>query len=132
MRLNHLLAWVHAESLGELLGSGAQPAYAIVDQFAADVRVVEQAAHARVGDLRIVQFPRAEADVAVAAASVLARAGFLDWMERTSEAFGMTLPKGASPAVVATAREIVARHGEGALATVAKLHFATTKEVLDA
>ena len=101
----------------------------IVDQFA-DARVVETAAAPHTGDLRIVQFPRAEADVAVAAASVLARDAYLTWMARTSEALGLTLPKGASDLVVEAARALVARDGADSLRTVAKLHFATTGKVM--
>lgn len=129
MKLNQLLAWAHVRSLRTLLERGVQPAYAIVDQFA-DARVVETAAAPHTGDLRIVQFPKAEADVAVAAASVLARDGFLTWMRRASDEHGITLPKGASDAVVEAARALVARDGEDALRAVAKLHFATTVKVL--
>jgi ribonuclease HIII len=128
-RLNQLLAWAHATSIAELVDRGCGPAYAIVDQFA-DARVVERAAETRSRDLRIVQFPRAEADVAVAAASIVAREAFLDWLARASERVGVDLPKGASPQVIEAARRIVARGGEEALASVAKLHFATTDQVL--
>jgi ribonuclease HIII len=129
MRLNQLLAWAHVRSLRALLDRGVRPAYAIVDQFA-DARVVETAAAGHTGELRIVQFPRAEADVAVAAASVLARQAFLQWLGEASDRIGVALPKGASDAVVAAARDIVERQGPDALAAVAKLHFATTGKVL--
>jgi ribonuclease HIII len=124
-RLNDLLAWAHARSIEDLLAAGASPAYAIVDQFA-DARVVERRlmAGTRERALRIVQFPRAEADVAVAAASIVARDEFL---RRLGD-----LPKGGgSPQVVAAARAIAARGGEDALGRVAKLHFATTGRVLE-
>jgi ribonuclease HIII len=123
-RLNDLLAWAHARSLEDLLEAGADPAYAIVDQFA-DARVIEGRllAGTRERKLRVVQFPRAEADVAVAAASILARDEFLRRLGG--------LPKGGgSPAVLAAAREVVARGGEEALRRVAKLHFVTTARVL--
>ena len=123
-RLNDLLAWAHARSLEDLLAAGSEPAYAIVDQFA-DARVVERRllAGTRERALRVVQFPRAEADVAVAAASILARDEFL---RRLGE-----LPKGGgSPQVVAAARALVERRGADALRAVAKLHFATTARVL--
>jgi ribonuclease HIII len=125
-RLNDLLAWAHAQSIEELLASGADPAYAIVDQFA-DAGVVERQllAGALGRALRVVQFPRAEADVAVAAASILARDEFLRRLGG--------LPKGgASPAVLAAGRELAARGGEEALRAVAKLHFVTTSRVLGA
>ena len=124
-RLNDLLAWAHARSIEDLLAAGAQPAYAIVDQFA-EARVVEGRlmAGTRERALRVVQVPRAEADVAVAAASILARDEFLRRLGG--------LPKGGgSPQVVAAARAIFERGGEDALASVAKLHFATTARVLE-
>ena len=123
-RLNDLLAWAHARSLEDLLDAGADPAYAIVDQFA-DARVIEGRLLAGTRDrgLRVVQFPRAEADVAVAAASIIARDEFLRRLGG--------LPKGGgSPQVLAAARELVERRGPEALRSVAKLHFATTGRVL--
>jgi ribonuclease HIII len=128
-RLNQLLAWAHVRSIADVVGQGAAPAYAIVDQFA-DARVVERAAETRTRDLRIVQFPRAEADVAVAAASILAREAFVGWLAEASARVGVELPRGASPQVVEAGRAIVARGGEEALGSVAKLHFATTARVL--
>ena len=128
-RLNQMLAWAHVRSIAAVIARGPAPAYAIVDQFA-DARVVERAAETGARDLRIVQFPKAEADVAVAAASILAREAFLDWLAAAGERVGVTLPKGASPQVVAAARQIVAEGGEETLASVAKLHFATTERVL--
>ncbi|HEX2084352.1 MAG TPA: ribonuclease HIII [Solirubrobacteraceae bacterium] len=124
-RLNDLLAWAHARSLEDLLAAGARPAYAIVDQFA-DARVVEGRllAGTRERALPVHQFPRAEADVAVAAASIVARDEFLRRLGG--------LPKGGgSPQVVAAARAVVERGGPGALRKVAKLHFATTDRVLE-
>ena len=131
-RLNHLLAWAHARSIEDLIEAGLHPAYAIVDQFAADANVIEHAVltETRERELRVVQYPRAEADVAVAAASVLAREAFIGWLDRAGDRVGVPLPKGASPAVIAAAQEIVRSGGEEALATVAKLHFATTAAVL--
>ena len=78
----------------------------------------------------MVQVPRAEANLAVAAASVLARDRFLGWLERAGRELGRPLPKGASSQVEAVARELVAAHGREALGRVAKLHFKTTERVL--
>ena len=72
----------------------------------------------------LLQVPRAEADVGVAAASVLARAAFVDWLELHG------LPAGAGEPVVAAARDLVRSGGRDALAAVAKLHFATTEKAL--
>ncbi len=129
--LNSLLAWAHTRSIEDLLKAGLRPRYAIVDQFA-DARYIEKRlmAEARDSGLTVFQFPKAEVDLAVAAASILAREAFLDWLDRTSLTVGVTLPKGASPQVVDVAKGIAATGGPKALADVAKLHFRTTEKVL--
>jgi ribonuclease HIII len=131
--LNSLLAWGHFRSVVDLLQAGAQPSYLIVDQFA-DARYIEErlAKEARRRDIEILQFPKAEVDVAVAAASVLAREAFLLWLARESGSVGIQLPKGAGPAVIDAAREVVTRHGEQALTHLAKTSFKTTAKVLNA
>ncbi len=129
--LNSLLAWAHTRSIEDLLEAGLRPRYAIVDQFA-DARYIEKRlmAEARDSGLKVFQFPKAEVDLAVAAASILAREAFLNWLDRTSVTVGVTLPKGASPQVVEAAKAIAATGGPKALAQVAKLHFKTTEKVL--
>ncbi len=80
--------------------------------------------------LDLIQMPKAEQNIAVAAASILARARFLEKLRKLSADIGIELPKGASPRVIEAAKKIVARHGKVALQKVAKLHFKTTKQVL--
>jgi ribonuclease HIII len=129
--LNSLLAWGHYRSVLDLLQAGARPAYLIVDQFA-DASYIEErlAKEAQAHSIEILQFPKAEADIAVAAASVLAREAFLLWLQRESGKAGLTLPKGAGDQAVAAARELVAAQGRGALGNFAKLSFRTTEKVL--
>ena len=80
--------------------------------------------------IRLVQRTKAESDLAVAAASILARAEFLQRLDRLSQELNTTLPKGASPAVELAGRMVVKKYGRDRLGTVAKLHFKTTKQVL--
>lgn len=80
--------------------------------------------------LKLDQRTKGESDTAVAAASILAREAFIDWIDKTSSTSGTTLPLGASAAVIHAAREWVAREGPDALAKVAKLHFKTTENVM--
>jgi len=129
--LNTLLAWGHARSIEDLLLTGLRPAFVVVDQFA-DTRYMQQKilADTRQSGLPIVQFPKAEADIAVAAASVLARDGFLEWLEISGRQLGHALPKGASQAVIDAAREIVASHGRDILHEYAKTNFKTMQAVL--
>ena len=77
------------------------------------------------------QQTHAEEDIAVAAASILARARFVQQIEQLSRRVGKTLSKGASdPSIVTIGRELVAEHGKEILAEIAKLHFKTTEMIL--
>jgi ribonuclease HIII len=84
----------------------------------------------RCGEMRLEHRTKAESDVAVAAASILARDRFVGWLAKASQARGTTLPKGAGPQVITTARALVAAHGPGILREYAKVSFRTTRAVL--
>lgn len=129
--LNALLAWGHSRAIETVLEHAAA-VNVIVDQFA-DARYIRDrlAARPATKPLTVVQLPRAEANLAVAAASVLARDRFLGWLDRASRDYALKLPKGASDEVEAAARRFVARHGRDALGRVAKLHFKTTQRVFN-
>lgn len=127
--LNRLLAWGHAWTLEQML-ENVSCDLAIIDQFG-DKSYILQALREKGRSITIVQRPRAEEDVAVAVASILARAKFVRQLEQLSRRVGKTLPKGASdPAIVAVGREIVATSGKDILAEIAKLHFKTTQAIL--
>ena len=66
--------------------------------------------------------------IAVAAASIIARTKFLTEMDRLSNEIGTTIPKGASSKVDRVIADIIRRHGESALTSCAKVHFANTKK----
>jgi ribonuclease HIII len=127
--LNKLLAWGHARSLENLLDKVSCD-LAVADQFG-DESFLLNALMKKGRQIKLEQRPRAEEDIAVAAASILARARFVQQLGQLSERIGKTLPKGASdPAIVTIGREIVARHGREILAEIAKLHFKTTEMIL--
>ena len=127
--LNRLLAWGHAWTLEKMLEK-VSCNLAIMDQFA-DESYVRALLREKGRQITLVQQTHAEQDVAVAAASILARARFVQQLEQLSGRIGKTLPKGASdPAIVALGREIVARYGREILAEIAKLHFKTTEMIL--
>jgi ribonuclease HIII len=126
--LNRLLAWGHARALENLLEQ-VTCELAIADQFG-DERFILNALLEKGKRIRLVQRPKAEEDLAVAAASILARAEFLTRLKRLSDEVGTSLPKGASPAVELAARMVVKKHGRERLSTIAKMHFKTTLTVL--
>lgn len=126
--LNRLLAWGHAKALENLL-ERVSCERAISDQFG-DERLILNALQEKGKKIILEQRTKAESDMAVAAASILARAEFLLRLKRLSDEVGTTLPKGASPAVELAARMVIKKHGQERLDSVAKLHFKTTQAVL--
>jgi ribonuclease HIII len=125
--LNSLLGWAHAKVIGNIL-SQTSCKYVLVDKFG-DESYILAALGKKTQKLKIVQRPKAEENIAVAAASVVARAEYAAWMRRASAQYGLDIPGGASDAVVEAGRWLVERHGKGTLSKVAKLHFRTTKEI---
>jgi ribonuclease HIII len=97
--LNEMLAWGHARVIENLLGKRYQmnppPVKAISDQFAASKNVIEKALMAQGKELPLVQRHKAEEDIAVAAASILARDEFVKGLAKLEKQFEMKLPKGA-------------------------------------
>ena len=126
--LNRLLAWGHAKALENLL-ERVSCERAISDQFGNE-RLILNVLQEKGRKIVLEQRPKAESDMAVAAASILARAEFLLRLKRLSGEVGTTLPKGASPTVELAARMVIKKHGQDRLGTVAKLHFKTTQAVL--
>lgn len=127
-KLNTLLAWAHAKSLEEVLLK-VECNKAISDQFA-DERFILGKLQERGKKIDLVQQHKAEIHTAVAAASILARARFLEKLKKLSDEIGFTLRKGASSEVVIQAKKIVELKGEDILKRIAKIHFKTTKSVL--
>ena len=127
--INRILAWGHARCIEKLLEKVPDCPRALSDQFGPE-RQIQQALMERGRRIVLEQHPRAESDVAVAAASILARGGFLAGMERLEAAAGMKLPKGAAAHVVEAGKKLVAARGGAALTQFAKVHFKTTDDVL--
>lgn len=125
--LNKLLSWGHAQAIENCLSKHPSE-YALSDRFG-DPRSILWNLDRKGVKIRLESAVRAEADIAVAAASILARAEFLERLGRLSKEVGIELPKGATN-VISTGKRVVATHGEGALRNVAKLHFKTTQQVL--
>jgi ribonuclease HIII len=127
--VNRLLAWGHARVIENLMlqrhRMDPPPVRAISDQFAHDKATVAKALMGLGREIELVQRHKAEADLAVAAASILARDEFVTRLAKLETEFGLKLPKGASAAVDAAAKEFIAKHGVERLPLVAKMHFRT-------
>ncbi len=127
--VNAILAWGHARVIENLMGQRDRmiptPVRAISDQFASNKETVARALMPLGRGIELVQKHRAEEDLAVAAASILARHEFVTRLGALEKRYVVELPKGASIAVDAAAKEFAARHGAEGLARIAKMHFRT-------
>ena len=128
--LNELLAWGHATVIEELSKRVPDCPRALSDQFA-NPRVLQRALEQKGVDLELQQRTKGESDVAVAAASILAREAFVKWIERAGDQWGGALALGAGPRVLEAGRDFLDRHGEEELRKVAKVHFKTTNQLTD-
>jgi len=127
--LNKLLAWGHARVIENIL-LRVDCNKAISDQFGSELYIKN--ALMKLGKkIELIQTPKAEADLGVAAASILARAEFLRKMQRLSEQCGFELPKGASEKVNLAAQKILEQMGKDVLNRFVKLHFKNTNRITD-
>jgi ribonuclease HIII len=126
--LNRLLAWGHARVIENIL-ERKECSFALTDQFG-DRTLVEKALMTHGRKITLEQRPKAEEDIAVASASVIARGEFLKGIEKLSKREGISLPKGASEAVVRAGKTLFSQKGLEGLKRTAKMHFKTTQAVL--
>jgi ribonuclease HIII len=122
--VNRLLAEVDAGIIGKLKGDVR---VVVVDEFDRDTRARLQPFMPE--GVRLEVRPRAEDDVAVAAASVVARARFLEELDGLSGLAGFELPKGATH-VLDAGRRIFQERGKAGLDRVAKTSFRTTEQIV--
>ena len=132
--VNSILAWGHARVIENLMLNKHQmnppPVLLISDQFAASKATIANALMSLGREIELVQRHRAETDLAVAAASILARHEFVTRLGDLEKRFDLKLPKGASASVDEAARVFLARHGEQNLRKAAKMHFRTALRAL--
>ena len=126
--LNKLLAWGHARVIENLLEARPDCPRALSDQFA-NPKLIERALLEKGRGIQLDQRTKAESDFAVAAASILARERFIEWLRTAGKSYAHVLPRGVSAGVKTAARELVAQRGPDVLRQVAKTHFRTAHEI---
>lgn len=130
LNLNKLLAWGHARVIENLLEEAVfrnlECSKAVSDQFG-DEEYLLKALMQMGKKIKIIQMHKAEVDIAVASASIIARAEFLKQIEILSKKYNFDFPKGASQKVVDFANEFVKKYGKSELLNVAKIHFRTMR-----
>ncbi len=125
-KLNHLLAWMHGRIILDSYKNHKFDA-AIIDKFV-DKRVILSSLK-DLKNIKIVMKVKGESDMAVAAASVIARYHFVQSIKRLEIKYGMKFPKGASEKVKETARDFIKKFGKEKLRDIAKIHFKTYNDL---
>lgn len=126
--LNRLLAWGHARVI-ENICENHSCEYALSDKFG-DESLIKSALMKNGRNIELRQMVRAESsDIAVAAASVLARATYVRKMAEMENTYGLKFPKGCAQQVKDAAKEFIAKYGKDRLKEVCKTHFKTYNEV---
>jgi ribonuclease HIII len=126
--INRILAWAHSRAIENILEE-VPCSLAITDQFGSKLSVLN-ALMKKGKSIELIQKPRAEEDLAVAAASILARAEFLRRLYFLSQDVGFNLPRGSSPMAEEAGAKLVELKGAPILDQVAKKHFKLTARIL--
>lgn len=125
--LNLLLAWGHATAI-ETLVSKTGCRTALIDQFSKDA-LVERALKQKNIAMQLTQRTKAESDPVVAAASILARAAFVEGIAKLSTEIEFELPKGASSQVLVAGKQLLIKFGLSVFDKCAKKHFKTLDQI---
>lgn len=126
--LNDLLSWLHEKVILELFAKQSSAEGVIVDQFTR-AHKVKNRLYKRNPALSVMEQTHAERDIAVAAASILARYQFLEAISALNRKYKFVFPKGAGSSVIKAGQNFIKEHGEKHLCNVAKLHFKTSQSV---
>ena len=122
-------SFVIEKALLDLKSKGIECKKVVIDQFSSKKsRVLDELGELG-SSIAFEQYHKGESDIAVACASVFARAIFLQEMEKMSNLYNFEFPKGSSN-VIERARLFVKQKGQEELKKVAKISFNTTKSVL--
>jgi ribonuclease HIII len=129
--LNTVLAWCHARVIQDL-AEKFELEGAVADQFGDESYIESEISrNPKMKDarkIRLIQRPKAEENVAVATASILARDRFARRIKEMSQKYKLDILKGAGPDVNQIARKIFRERGEAELRQLVKWHFRNTKE----
>ncbi len=126
--LNKMLAWGHSTVIENVLAQ-KNADFAICDKFG-DEKFILSALKEKGRQIQIIQETKAEADTAVAAASILARAEYVNQMGKLCSYYEMNFPKGASDKVIQAGHEFVSKFGIQEMRSVCKAHFKTYQEFI--
>jgi ribonuclease HIII len=125
--INSILGWAHARALENIL-KGNKVSDAVSDKFG-NPKTILNALMQNGKEINLHQEIKAEKYTAVAAASILARAEVINWFERNSKKYKLTIPKGVSDKVEQVAAKLIETISEDELKKLIKFHFKTSQKI---
>ncbi len=125
--LNDLLAWCHSRILDNIIKRHSVIEGVFIDQFSTAKKAsgLLKKLHP---DMQIIERPDGEQDLAVAAASIIARYQLLQSFQTMNRFYKLKFPMGAGNSVKEAGKAYISQYKKERLVEVAKLHFKTTKE----
>lgn len=129
--MNKVKAILHNKVLTSILKRDSYDyKYIVVDQFALIPKYFEHIREVPEKVTNISFTPHAEDKCpSVAVSSILSRYIFLKEMDRLSQKYGMTIPKGAGPLVDEFGKKFVEKFGFDELPNLAKMNFKNTEKI---
>lgn len=126
---NSMLSLQHWDCLKRVFGK-TNIDMVIIDKYASEENI-EKYRPNELKELKVNIAIKAERNTAVAAASIVAKYYQIEAFKKLSQEYKIDLKRGCSKEVMLQAVDLVKRDGKNILGGVAKLHFKTTKEVLE-
>ena len=127
--VNEVLGWGHAKVIENLLEKNPSCKRAVCDQFARTEHTIRRYLGERGKSICLEQRHKAESDLVVAAASIIARDRFVKALKKIGSHFSTKIPLGASAQVKALAASLIKSHGKDEVSKYVKTHFKTWAEI---
>lgn len=125
--INAILAWAHVTNIKNVYKKHSFEKL-LVDKFGREEQIKSGLKELNLKEM--IFKPKAEQNIAVAAASILARDALIKSTENMNKHYNFEFPLGANKIVIQKGKEFVNKYGSDELKNVCKLHFKTTNDIL--
>ena len=124
--INAIMGWAHATAVKNVL-KNVNCKNVLTDKYGSEHWLTK---NLNDKSIFIQQYPKAEQNLAVAAASILARNAFVKSLDELSRRYNMRFPLGAGASIDDTAVKLILAYGDEVLIETAKVNFKNTERIL--